>query len=73
MADHATIISWLQEAGGHAFECEDPTVGALIQVDVLCHSATVGVRVRRGEQVEYRNISWKRAGASGSQSVAPSN
>src|SRR5262249_10836862 len=37
---------------------EDPTVGALIQVDVLCHSATVGVRVRRGEQVEYRNISW---------------
>jgi len=58
MADHATIISWLQEAGGHAFECEDPTVGALIQVDVLCHSATVGVRVRRGEQVEYRNISW---------------
>jgi len=25
---------------------------------VLCHSATVGVRVRRGAEVEYHNISW---------------
>jgi hypothetical protein len=58
MADHKTIITWLQEAGAHAFKCEDPTVGSLIQADVLCHSATVGVRVRRGAQVEYRNISW---------------
>jgi hypothetical protein len=58
MADHKTIIAWLQEAGAHAFMCEDPTVGSLIQVDVLCHSATVGVRVRRGAQIEYRNISW---------------
>jgi hypothetical protein len=30
----------------------------LIQVNVLCHNATVGLRVRRGEQVEYRTISW---------------
>lgn len=58
MADHETILAWLQEAGAHAFKCEDPTVGSLIQVDVLCHSATVGVRVRRGAQIEYRNISW---------------
>ena len=25
---------------------------------MLCHNATVGLRVRRGEQVEYRTISW---------------
>jgi hypothetical protein len=59
MADPKTIIAWLQEAGAHAFKSEDPTVGSLIQVDVLCHGATVGVRVRRGAQVEYRNISWE--------------
>jgi len=58
MADPKTILSWLQEAGGYAFKCEDPIVGSLIQVDVLCHSATVGVRVRRGAEVEYHNISW---------------
>ena len=69
MADAQTILDWLKEAGGHAFQMEAPGLAGqiidvgqareFIQVDILVNQGTVGVRAIRGERREYQCLTWR--------------
>jgi len=61
MADPATIVQWLKEAGAYAYELEGPNrPGGRLIVDVLVGGSTVGVRVRRpgAEGQHYQCLTW---------------
>ena len=59
MADSATILEWLKEAGAYAYECEDPErVGGQVWVDVVVRRSTVVVRAMRSGKQEYNSLTW---------------
>jgi hypothetical protein len=57
--EHQAILEWLKEAGAYAFQFENPErPGGRILVDLPNGRGTVGVRVRRASQQEYRCLTW---------------
>jgi hypothetical protein len=54
------VIMWLQEAGGYAYELEDPTRYQNLRplIDVLVGSSTVGVRVTYDSKLKYECVTW---------------